>query len=359
MRDFDVAKHQPHPPGYPLFILAAKGVNLVVPSETHALAVLSILSGAFGFLALLALYRALDDEAAAHHDFSNLVAALLVVTSPLYWVTAARPLSDLFGLAAVLAVQVLILRARTLRALVVAAFCAALAAGIRSQAVWLTAPLLVYAYGQQVFLRQSKEQGAVRLASSMAAAYLAGALAWFVPLMMLTGGPAEYFRVLSNQGAEDFTGVVMLWTTPTPRQLLRVLQAAFIAPWSFAWIASIVLVLAAIGLLRMLWRDRAAVAALAIAFGPASCSIVFQESVDATRTLIVRSPTPPSARQRIRSRVACVGLALLGLQRVQRHACAFSYAAAEAPAFRLSMTWRGRSAASRSARVGDASARRL
>ena len=46
LRDFDVAKHQPHPPGYPLFILAAKAVNLAVPSEAHALAVLAILAGA-------------------------------------------------------------------------------------------------------------------------------------------------------------------------------------------------------------------------------------------------------------------------------------------------------------------------
>ena len=129
IRDFDVAKHQPHPPGYPLFILAAKAVNLVVPSEAHALAVLAILAGALGFLAVLALYRALDEGA---DDFSTLVAALLAVTSPLYWVTAARPLSDLFGLAVVIAVQVLILEARTARALAVAAFCAALAAGIRS-----------------------------------------------------------------------------------------------------------------------------------------------------------------------------------------------------------------------------------
>ena len=339
VRDFDVAKHQPHPPGYPLFILAAKAVNLVVPSEAHALAVLAILSGACGFLALLALYRALDEDAAGHHGFSNLVAALLVVTSPLYWVTAARPLSDLFGLAVVLAVQVLILRARSRRALVVAAFCAALAAGIRSQAVWLTAPLLVYAYGRQMFVRESKRE-AISSAALMAGAYLAGALVWFVPLIMLTGGPTEYFRVLSNQGAEDFTGVVMLWTTPTPRQLLRVLQAALVAPWSFVWIASIVLVLAAIGLLRMLWRDRPAVVALTVAFGPYLLfDLVFQESVTTRYALPILVPLSYAAvrgASMIRSQVLVVGLALLAGFNVFSGTLALSgYAAAEAPAFRL------------------------
>ena len=337
VRDFDVAKHQPHPPGYPLFILAAKAVHLIVPSETQALAVLAILAGACGFVALLALYRALDESA---DDRSNLVAAVVAVTSPLYWVTASRPLSDLFGLAVVLAVQVLILRARTMRALLVATFCAALSAGIRSQAVWLTAPLLLYVYGQRIFLRPAKDEGAVRLASLIAAAYLIGALVWVVPLVMLTGGPAEYFRLLSNQGAEDFTGVVMLWTTPTPRQLIRVLQSAFIAPWSFAWTATIVLVLAAFGLLRMLRREPGVLAALAAAFGPYLVfDLVFQEAATTRYALPLVVPLSYAAvrgASMIRSRMLVVTLALLAGFNVFSGTLALSgYAAAEAPAFRL------------------------
>ena len=337
LRDFDVAKHQPHPPGYPLFILAGKAVNLVIPSEAHALAVLSILAGACGFLAVFAFYRAINNDT---DDGSNLVAALLAITSPLYWVTSARPLSDLFGLAVVIAVQVLILKARTTRALAVSAFCAALAAGIRSQAVWLTAPLLLYAFIQHVFLSRSSEQRAVTLAVSMAAAYVGGALVWFVPLVMLTGGPAEYFRVLSNQGAEDFTGVVMLWTTPTPRQLLRVLQAGFIAPWSFIWSASLVLVLAAIGLLRMLRREQAALAALAAAFGPYLLfDLVFQEAATTRYALPLVVPVAYSAVRgvsMIRSRVLVVGLVLLAAFNVFSGTLALSgYSTVEAPAFRL------------------------
>jgi hypothetical protein len=32
LRQFDVAHHQPHPPGYPVFMLTAKAVHAVVPS---------------------------------------------------------------------------------------------------------------------------------------------------------------------------------------------------------------------------------------------------------------------------------------------------------------------------------------
>ena len=37
IRDFDVAEHQPHPPGYPLFILAAKAAAAATGSEVRAL----------------------------------------------------------------------------------------------------------------------------------------------------------------------------------------------------------------------------------------------------------------------------------------------------------------------------------
>ena len=32
IHDFDPTKHQPHPPGYPMFIAAAKAVRVVVPT---------------------------------------------------------------------------------------------------------------------------------------------------------------------------------------------------------------------------------------------------------------------------------------------------------------------------------------
>ena len=42
VRSFDVAHHQPHPPGYPIFIAMGKGVHRLIPSEPKALSVLSV-----------------------------------------------------------------------------------------------------------------------------------------------------------------------------------------------------------------------------------------------------------------------------------------------------------------------------
>src|SRR5262249_37415914 len=153
-----------------------------------------------------------------------------------------------------------IVGARSDRALVVAAFCAAFAAGIRSQVVWLTVPLLVVRAvtltlhhgghegrgGQDLFRRDPSFVSSVshKVASSrtaaisrIVAAYVAGVLVWAIPLVLLTGGPAAYWRALFNQGAEDLTGIQMLWTRPNVRTLVDALYYALIAPWAVWWVA--------------------------------------------------------------------------------------------------------------------------
>ena len=101
-----------------------------------------------------------------------------------------------------------------------------------------------------------------RDAAGVALACVAGVLVWAVPLVLLTGGPAEYWRVVFNQGAEDLSGVVMLWTTPTVRQLLSAFQSAFVAPWGLIPIAVVVLPFAVVGLVDMARGARPALTTL-------------------------------------------------------------------------------------------------
>src|SRR5439155_23872318 len=136
------------------------------------------------------------------------------VTSPLYWFTAARPLSDMTGLVAAVAVQAITLSATTPLGLAFAGFCAALAVGLRSQVVWLTTPLLVLA----VLRQRDRDRG--RAIGHTIVAFAIGILLWAVPLMALSGGPAAYWRALFSQGSEDLSNIQMLWTTPTPRTLV-------------------------------------------------------------------------------------------------------------------------------------------
>src|SRR5439155_17334596 len=114
------------------------------------------------------------------------LAALLGVATPLFWFTAARPLTDTPGL--ILAVVVQTLLVRGLRQFRVepspsipvewlwGALGAGFIVGVRSQTMWLTGPLLAWCAGE--LLVRGRAKHAVRLAGAAAL----GVLLWGVPL---------------------------------------------------------------------------------------------------------------------------------------------------------------------------------
>lgn len=332
VRDFDVSRHQPHPPGYPLFIASAKALHAIGVSEVRALSLISVFAGAFAIVALMSLFQALDDDR-SDRTLTWMSVALIGV-NPLYWLTAARPLSDVAGLAAALGVQALLVRARSVPALVLAAGLAAVAAGVRSQVLWLTLPLLVLS----VFMLPPRLRW--RAAVSVTVAYGLGALLWMVPLVLVSGGPAAYWSALSSQGAEDLSGVTMLATTPTVRELVKALKYTFVVPWAYWQIAAVVLILAALGLLQMFRQARPVLATLVAAFGPYLLfDLLFQETITtryalplvipvaylALRGLTLLPPTP----------AALSALVLVGAAAFVDDGLLYAYARSEAPVFRM------------------------
>jgi hypothetical protein len=272
VRDFDVANHQPHPPGYPIYVGLAKITHALIPIESRALAVIGIIAGALGVFVLMAFFSLVEREPTA--DARSIIATLLTITAPLYWFTAARPLSDMVGFAAALGAQAATVAATTQTGLVLAAFGSALAIGIRSQAAWLTIPLLAL-----MILRQPVA-GRARIAIAAATAFVVGCAVWAIPLIVLNGGPASYWRALFSQGAEDLSGVQMLWTTPTPRQFVRTMFYTFLGPWAVWPVAAVVLLAAAAGTALMLLHGRRPLAVLGVAFGPYLIfHFLFQETV--------------------------------------------------------------------------------
>ena len=154
-------------------------------------------------------------------------ATALLAASPLFWMSGLRPMSDMPGLAATLVA--LAFSANGLadrRWLPGAALVAGLAAGIRSQTVWLTLPMLVLAMVAQ------RRAGAWWLLTRPVAALVAAGLAWAVPLIAASGGLAAYLRALGTQAELDFAGVDMVWLNPTPRRLALSLYETFVMPWA-------------------------------------------------------------------------------------------------------------------------------
>ncbi len=302
LRDFDPAKHQPHPPGYPVYVglgrVALAVITAVSPSmeatraEALALSIWSALGGAIAIVAAWLVFCALDryrldrvagqvepgrasGEAERSWAGSPLWAALLLAVAPLFWMTGLRPMSDMPGLAVTLTAQALLLSAIQGRgSLVPAALITGLAVGLRSQSVVLTFPLLVLALA---FVAKRKS-GWPTLVRSVAALVVGGML-WAVPLIAASGGVEGYIRALGSQAGEDFGWVNMLWMNPTPRRLAFALYETFVLPWASAPLAVVIGLLALLGAGIMLVRERRGLALLCVAFGPYLVfHLLFQET---------------------------------------------------------------------------------
>jgi hypothetical protein len=294
LHDFDPTRHQPHPPGYPIFMALGKLARAVVPSDPKALAVLGAIFGALAVFPLLALFRSIEAleprPDRTRQALGPALATVLVIASPLYWFNALRPMSDIPGLAVTLAAQAALAAAyarqrmdpaRTPQALeasgkmiVLGAFLSAIAIGFRSQAAVLTLPLLL------LVLLQRAGRGAAGALLGSAMTFSIGTLAWAIPLIIASGGLAAYRTALSSQGGEDFSGVDMLYRNPTPRRLAIGLLQTFIYPWASAPLGGIVFALAAVGMAALFWRARrAAILVVALAVPYALFHLVFQETV--------------------------------------------------------------------------------
>jgi hypothetical protein len=275
VREFNVADHRPHPPGYPVFIAFGKASRAVLEHlpitefrrrETYGLAIWSAVFGTIGIFTLRQLFRAIDPD-----DRRAVAAAALTVTCPLFWFNAMRPMSDVSGLAAASAAQALTATAfrrgregaTGARALLIGgAVVAGVAIGFRSQVTWLTLPLLSFAA-----FDEARRAGA-RTILWVVAAVTIGALVWGLPLVMASGGPSAYITALTAQAGEDLVGVQMLATTPDFTRATQALVRMIAYPWVNRYIAIVILSLATLGALYLVMRARATGALLALCFAP-------------------------------------------------------------------------------------------
>ena len=254
LRHYDVAQHQPHPPGYPVYIAlgrTAKAVlEAIAPSlgsprtESLSLAIWSPIAGATALIAAYSIFTAVSTASMA------LWATALLAATPLFWLAGSRPMSDMPGLALALVAQALFLKVlkgtTDRRAIVIGAVIAGIAAGVRVQTACLTVPLFAFALVKQ------RREGVLWVVTRPVAAMALGGLVWAIPLIALSGGLERYLVALGSQAGEDFAWTGMLWTTPTPRRLLFALWETFVLPWDSVPLAIVVGVIALIGLLHIL-----------------------------------------------------------------------------------------------------------
>jgi hypothetical protein len=212
--DFDVTRHRPHPPGYPLYVAAGKLVHLVIADHAAALTLVSSLAGA----AVASMFYFLDRR---QNSWPVAICATLIMAlSPLFWLQSGLALTDMFGMVFVLAFLLVEgTSPRTPRGelarRIACGVIAGLALGARPHIAFL---IVVYWCIRAV---SSRSVGATHVLTA-AVAFLAGVVAWLIPASMATGGIETYLHATVGQFEWRFgrPGVSVLGTSISGSYLL-------------------------------------------------------------------------------------------------------------------------------------------
>jgi Dolichyl-phosphate-mannose-protein mannosyltransferase len=180
LHEFDVAKHQPHPPGYLLYVALGRLLNASLGDPTLAYVALAMLFSAGTTFVLYGLARRLYDRATA------VAAAALLAVSPLFWFYGSVGLTYAGEACAASVVAWFAYGTLTgsVRHLYWGALALGLAGGMRPSVLVLLLPLWLACavIGIEAWRRRL-------IAGSI---LLVAVLAWLLPMLWLTGGPAAY-----------------------------------------------------------------------------------------------------------------------------------------------------------------------
>lgn len=249
---YDLAAHQPHPPGFPLYIVIASVPHGWFESHAAALAAVSAVFGALAAVPLYLVFRELAAERVAA------AATLFTVFNPLVWFTSVRPMSDSVGLGAAVLAQCLALIG--LRAgrwwWYAAAGVAGLAGGVRIQTLVLTCPMLVFGCARHPS----------RLGGTLGA-FAAGLLVWLLPLLVLLGGPDALLEAFVPVVGDvlAFESVAHRWNV---RAVALALIDAFITPWHSPILSGVMLISACAGAVYLARTGPRALVLILVLYGP-------------------------------------------------------------------------------------------
>jgi hypothetical protein len=180
LREYDVVKHQPHPPGYILYVVLGRLANAWLGDPTAAYVTLAVLFSGLTTFVVYYLARVAYDRATA------LAAATLLAVSPLFWFYGSVGLT--YAGEALIASTVAYFAFRALNGSVVDAWLSAgylgIAGGLRQSVLFLLFPLWVGSVALGVGYWRPMLVGCIILAVSV--------LAWFVPMIWWTGGFHRY-----------------------------------------------------------------------------------------------------------------------------------------------------------------------
>ncbi len=215
---FDLSLQQPQPPGFPLYILVAQGINAVIQNPLISLTTLSALTGALAVVALFFIGTKIF-----YSPLTAFFVALIFGMMPIQWLTSVKALSDSAGVMTSL-VAILLLwvglvdtptnhvengdakksplhkvgrgfRGGDKRLFIIGAFALGLSLGVRPQANYFG--FLLYGFGAGWLFFYKKDWRTV-IFSGIAVG--AGVLIWLIPTLSSVGGLDRYLALIAQHG---------------------------------------------------------------------------------------------------------------------------------------------------------------
>jgi 4-amino-4-deoxy-L-arabinose transferase-like glycosyltransferase len=228
--EYDIVKHQPHPPGYILYVALGRLVYGWIGDAAAACVLLAVAFSGAGTFVVYLLARAVYDRPTA------LTAATLLAVSPVFWFYGTVGLT--YTGEALMASVVAYFAFRALRGSETDAWLAAgslgLAAGLRQSLLLLLFPLWLVSVVVGVRRWRAGLVGAAILALAV--------LAWFVPMVWLAGGLGRYLDASQYLADTVVRPTSILGGTPevTLRMSRYLLESVLVALGPLAVVALLV-----------------------------------------------------------------------------------------------------------------------
>jgi hypothetical protein len=248
LRDYDVTAHAPHPPGFPLFIGAAKLLALAGMPSFRALQAIDVIAA----LAIVPAMFFLAREARAPFAVA-LTAALFLAFFPNVWFYGGTAFSDVPAMVLAVAGCALLMRgARSDAAFIAGSAVLAISAGIRPQNLLIgTIPFVIAAVRRR----------SVRAIAISAVLIVAILTVSYGAAMHLSGGWTPYREAL--QAHEQYIMRTDSFRSPIRPPLHRLIDDFFFWPYRAPWINVSIALLVVIGLIVRRPASLAIVAAFA------------------------------------------------------------------------------------------------
>ncbi len=256
LHEVDVAEHQPHPPGFPVFILAGRIARLVFRSDFTALQSVSIASS----VALIPILWWFLREIGAPR-LERTIALSLFAAFPTVVLYSGTAFSDVFSLTlALLSCSLLLSVQRRPSNLLMGAIVGGIAAGVRAQNLLFIAPPAFLAARRAWRERKLGQLAAAALtgAATIASAYGAVAIA--------SGGVGRYLEAVRAHA--DYIRTNDTWRAPARPPLDRLVDDFFVKSLGAGDLNYLLALLAGIGLAAALYRRRRHVVLPLLIFGP-------------------------------------------------------------------------------------------